>query len=145
MGACAPTACVGVELSMMSFSRQGRWGSSRRQEALMRAGTGSRKQNLFMPIPETAKEEQYSIPPCRYMTPRIETERYSIGYRHLAQTANRKPGSGKEREQNISGRKSIYLPTTGTTGRMQRSGVLPGQNTATNTLNRRNKLITGHI
>ena len=59
--------------------------------------------------------------------------------------AGRERGSGKEREQNISGRKSTYLPTTGTTGRMQRSGVLPGQNTAINTLNRRNKLITGHI
>jgi len=57
-------------------------------------------------------------------------------------TGNRKRGSEKGKGRNISGRKSMFLPMTGTTGQMRSAGELPGQCIATDIWRRINRLIT---
>ena len=96
----------------------------------MKKNNGSRKQKLCLPTAEILLAGLFMIHRFHPMIRKIKIELLNIEFLYWTNSENRKPGFGKEKEQNISGRKSISPPMTGTTGQTQNDGGHCGQITA---------------
>lgn len=87
------------------------------------------------------REDQSMIPAFLYMIRKIRRILFSTGFRRSTRTADRKHVSGKEKEQSIFGKRSLFRPMTGMNTPWRKYGGLPGQNTATDILQKRIALI----
>ena len=106
---------------------------------------GCRNKNQFLQIPVTHREGRFMIRICLFTIRKIRSIHFSSGYPPLTRTGCKRPVSGKAKERNISGRKSLCLQMTGTSILWQKNGGHRGQNTATDIWNPDIKSTTGAI
>ena len=106
----------------------------------MRSGCKNRR--LFLQTAEMKKAGRYMTRPNHLTIPKGKRKLPSTASRNWTKTASKKSESARERERNISGRRSRFPRTTGTITARLRSGDHLGQNTVTGILQKTSRLIT---